>query len=67
MLLEGDVPSPIDPPPGCAFHPRCPRAIKGTCDKEVPVLDEISPGTGHRVACWNPYGEEAPPTSGNVE
>jgi oligopeptide/dipeptide ABC transporter ATP-binding protein len=63
MLLDGDVPSPIDPPPGCAFHPRCPRAVKGTCDKEVPALEEIEAGTGHRVACWNPYGDEAPPTS----
>jgi oligopeptide/dipeptide ABC transporter ATP-binding protein len=54
ILLEGDVPSPIDPPPGCAFHPRCPRAIAGTCDKEVPRLEEITPGTGHKVACWNP-------------
>jgi oligopeptide transport system ATP-binding protein len=53
LVLEGDVPSPIDPPPGCAFHPRCPRAIKGTCDREVPVLEEVSPGGGHRVACWN--------------
>ena len=55
LVLEGDVPSPINPPSGCAFHPRCPRAIAGTCDREVPPLDEIVSGTGHRVACWNPY------------
>jgi oligopeptide transport system ATP-binding protein len=55
IVLEGDVPSPIDPPDGCAFHPRCPRAVKGTCDKEVPRLDEHAPGTAHKVACWNPH------------
>ncbi len=57
VILEGDVPSPIDPPSGCTFHPRCPRAIKGTCDKEVPVLSEVATGSGngHKVACWNPY------------
>jgi oligopeptide transport system ATP-binding protein len=55
LVLEGDVPSPIDPPPGCAFHPRCPRAVKGTCDKEIPLLDDAGAGTGHRVACWNPH------------
>ena len=57
IVLEGDVPSPIDPPAGCAFHPRCPRAIRGTCDKEVPPLDETTKGSGHRVACWNPHTE----------
>jgi oligopeptide transport system ATP-binding protein len=57
LVLEGDVPSPIDPPPGCAFHPRCPRVVKGTCDREVPRLEETAQGTGHRVACWNPYTE----------
>jgi oligopeptide transport system ATP-binding protein len=57
IVLEGDVPSPIDPPSGCAFHPRCPRAIRGTCDKEVPSLDETAHGSGHRVACWNPHTE----------
>ena len=46
LVLEGDVPSPIDPPSGCAFHPRCPRVVKGTCDKEVPPLDETSQGDG---------------------
>jgi oligopeptide transport system ATP-binding protein len=55
LVLEGEVPSPIAPPSGCAFHPRCPRAIKGTCDREMPALDETSKGSGHRVACWNPF------------
>ena len=44
LVLEGDVPSPIDPPAGCAFHPRCPRAVKGTCDREVPRLEETARG-----------------------
>jgi oligopeptide/dipeptide ABC transporter ATP-binding protein len=55
VLVEGDVPSPIDPPPGCSFHPRCPRAIKGTCDKETPALEEKQLGNGHKTACWNPH------------
>jgi oligopeptide transport system ATP-binding protein len=49
LLLEGDVPSPIDPPSGCAFHPRCPIAEKGLCDREVPALRALEPG--HEVAC----------------
>ncbi len=53
ILLEGDLPSPIDPPSGCSFHPRCPRAITGVCDKETPPLDEVE--AGHRVACFNPH------------
>jgi oligopeptide/dipeptide ABC transporter ATP-binding protein len=56
LVLEGDVPSPIDPPPGCPFHPRCSRAIRGTCDIDPPQLEETAPGSGHRVACWNPVG-----------
>jgi len=55
LVLEGDVPSPIAPPEGCSFHPRCPRIVRGTCDKEIPPLEEVTPGTGHRVACWNPH------------
>jgi oligopeptide transport system ATP-binding protein len=49
LLLEGDVPSPLDPPRGCAFHPRCPITRKGLCDREVPALRAIEPG--HEVAC----------------
>ena len=57
IVLEGDAPNAIDPPPGCAFHPRCPRMIKGTCDKETPMLAEQVTGSGHKVACWNPHVE----------
>lgn len=48
MLLPGDVPSPIAPPPGCPFHPRCPYA-QAVCKTDVPPLREILPG--HRSAC----------------
>ncbi len=57
LVLQGDAPSAIDPPSGCAFHPRCPRALKGTCDVDTPLLEEISAGSGHKVACWNPEQE----------
>jgi len=50
IILEGDVPSPINPPVGCHFHPRCRYAIKGTCDVEEPVFKDY--GDGHYVACW---------------
>ena len=48
-VLMGDVPSPINPPSGCYFHPRCPKAMD-KCRKEYPELKEVSPG--HKVACW---------------
>ena len=47
-ILEGDVPSPISPPPGCHFHPRCPQA-RPICSEEAPSLKEA--GSGHHVAC----------------
>ncbi len=50
VILKGDVPSPINPPPGCPFHPRCRYAIKGLCDQEKPVFKEYD--AGHFVACW---------------
>jgi oligopeptide/dipeptide ABC transporter ATP-binding protein len=47
-VLGGDVPSPVDPPPGCAFHTRCPLA-QDQCRQTVPSLVEVSPG--QRIAC----------------
>ena len=41
--VKGEIPSPIDPPPGCHFHPRCPHAT-ARCREEVPALREIAPG-----------------------
>lgn len=55
LVLEGDVPSPIDPPPGCPFHPRCSRAVAGTCNVDMPPLEEVAGDEGHKVACWNPF------------
>ena len=46
--VKGEIPSPLDPPPGCHFHPRCPHAMK-RCAVEAPVLREVAPG--HRSAC----------------
>jgi oligopeptide/dipeptide ABC transporter ATP-binding protein len=51
QVLEGEVPSPMNPPSGCAFHPRCPQAFD-RCPKEVPRLQGVSrPGPPREVAC----------------
>ncbi len=61
IVLTGDVPSPADPPPGCPFHPRCPKArlvagsgeeVPERCRTEVPPLAALTPG--HEAACWYP-------------
>ena len=61
IVLEGDVPSPVDPPSGCPFHPRCPQArivsgskdeVPENCRNDLPPLDEIDPN--HFAACWYP-------------
>jgi len=49
VILKGDVPSPLNPPKGCRFHPRCPVAME-RCSQEEPVFKEVSPD--HWVACW---------------
>jgi peptide/nickel transport system ATP-binding protein len=57
ILLTGDVPSPLNPPPGCHFHPRCRYAVDA-CRAETPSLDEVRPG--HRSACpVRPFKDEA--------
>ncbi|HYY43662.1 MAG TPA: ABC transporter ATP-binding protein [Actinomycetota bacterium] len=60
IVLEGDVPSPINPPSGCPFHPRCPKArqvagdgnVPENCRTELPPLDETA--SNHVAACWYP-------------
>ena len=61
IILTGDVPSPVDPPPGCAFHPRCPKArlVSGSredvpefCRNDIPQLTPLD--RRHDVACWYP-------------
>ena len=56
LVLEGDVPSPIDPPPACRFHTRCPRATDICRRVEPPLVDY---GNGHLAACHHPVNVEA--------
>ena len=49
IILKGDVPSPLNPPSGCRFHPRCPVAMD-ICSHQEPRFIEVSPD--HSVACW---------------
>jgi oligopeptide/dipeptide ABC transporter ATP-binding protein len=52
IVLQGDVPSPLNPPAACNFHPRCPRFQEGHCDVEEPPLYQF--GDGHSAACHYP-------------
>ncbi len=49
IILVGDVPSPLNPPSGCRFHPRCPVAIE-QCSIREPAFKEVE--TNHSAACW---------------
>lgn len=49
IILEGDVPSPIHPPSGCRFHPRCPKRMD-VCSEKQPELKDL--GDGHQVSCF---------------
>lgn len=66
IILQGDVPSPINPPPGCRFHTRCPIAIDQCRVEEPPFMDY---GGGHFAACWRAREVEAllPSTSAQVD
>jgi oligopeptide transport system ATP-binding protein len=52
IVLEGDVPSPINPPSACRFHPRCPRFHEGVCDVDEPLLRSFD--SDHEAACHFP-------------
>jgi oligopeptide/dipeptide ABC transporter ATP-binding protein len=49
IILEGTVPSPLDPPPGCRFHPRCFARLGAVCAREEPAFQAVGPA--HRAAC----------------
>lgn len=49
IVLQGDIPSPVNPPSACRFHPRCPF-VMDHCRTQVPATIEVTPG--HWVACW---------------
>ena len=55
ILLEGALPSPLNPPIGCVFHTRCPDAISGKCDKVDPPKQTNN--NGHEIICHIPIGE----------
>ena len=48
--VAGDIPSPLERPPGCVFHTRCPQIIEGRCDAALPEVTDL--GAGHNVSCF---------------
>jgi oligopeptide transport system ATP-binding protein len=54
IVLQGDVPSPLNPPAACRFHPRCPRFVDGKCNVDEPQLDPAPGNPDHQFACHFP-------------
>jgi len=63
IVLTGDVPSPVDPPSACVFHPRCPRFHQGHCDVEEPLLRDLEP---HQMAACHYPLEKWPMTDDEI-
>ena len=65
-MLTGDLPSPTNPPSGCRFHPRCPKAEADCSVTDPPLVPVLGDGENHPTACLHPLavGEELaqPPT-----
>ncbi|EMA67657.1 peptide ABC transporter ATP-binding protein [Halorubrum aidingense JCM 13560] len=51
ILLDGTVPSPLDPPSGCPFHTRCPKKIGDVCETDVPVPEPVGGESTHQISC----------------
>ena len=51
VVLQGDLPSPLNPPTGCSFHTRCPIAAEGVCNLHTPELREVDGQPGHEASC----------------
>jgi oligopeptide transport system ATP-binding protein len=62
LVLQGDVPSPINPPPGCSFHTRCPWATEICATEEPALLEHVS---AHIAACHHPRNVEEPAAQGS--
>ncbi|HKC19407.1 MAG TPA: oligopeptide/dipeptide ABC transporter ATP-binding protein, partial [Candidatus Dormibacteraeota bacterium] len=54
IVLTGDVPSPLNPPAACRFHPRCPRFVDGKCNVDEPLLTPAPGQPDHEFACHFP-------------
>ena len=55
IRLEGEIPSPLNPPPGCIFQTRCPRKLGAICEEQEPALADA--GAGHAIRCHIPVDE----------
>src|SRR5215471_8492628 len=56
-ILVGDVPSPINPPPGCRFHPRCPKAQQRCVEEEPEFIPRLGDEAAHLTACHFPVAD----------
>jgi len=70
IILTGDVPSPVNPPPGCSFHPRCTRATD-ICSNEAPVLEMSADNAegSHSVYChhWKDIKDNSAADTGGIK
>jgi oligopeptide/dipeptide ABC transporter ATP-binding protein len=68
IILAGDPPSPVHPPAGCRFHPRCPKARPRCADTEPPLVPRAGDGTVHPTACHFPVepGEDLARVAGSA-